>query len=1026
MFDINTSNVRWRLAKIGAAPIDRGYITVLTSDQPIGKRITIEDGIAKKHRRSDNGQFIAKAVRCENLEGLGKILRSLKPTQAIVNGIVPSTECLDQFRIVTEAYLREITDTPTDKPRPKAIYIREADGEVLYVGRFKECFVQSRFMFFDRDVVEGMPEHLRTDKFDEWWEQLGILDPQLRHCGSLMIPSASNRAIFKSSGKPAISDLACHVYVQVSDEDADSIGDYNVKMVALAWVKDFGFTKSYETINGQTSIRRYVIFDPSAAGVGRLIYEGSPTVGDGLKVAPLKLKHKSGPIVNLSLLTTISVAELKQKSGLSIRKENGHLVFNAEDLALDTEIDCQTGCRLTITEYLLGEDVHIRCQTPFRNSRSYAAFLGRTRQGVPFLHDVGTQTNHYLDPQSLLFEIKNRFRKLGIDALIDSDCMMLCAALGCIDAGWSAKMKDAAKRERVGKGDFAVAYRDAAKSWTSRWSNHNKEMSLLNTSNNGKQVLWWDRGRVAEITATVRQELGDDPDRHLIFNFAGSPTEIVTETLTDHEVKCKIQPRKRLRRLTPTTIAGKVEAIFQLKTQLNSGEIKNISTPKELKERLAFEYPYGLRPLRGLVSHPFVTPQGEIVITKGYDNESGLYCMDDANYESLGKRLYHEDAVLSYGLLVRHLLADFPFAESEDEAVAVAILLTILCRPLLNIAPGFAISSPNYGSGKTTLARTITAGILGVPAATRAVPPSEEEMQKVILSELMSGVEAILLDNADANREHQSDVLAQILTASTFEGRKLGTNDMISVGTNVTLLATGKNLRFRADLASRFVPCRLKSPLDTSGERKYKHPQPEQWAVKHRSKIIMNGLRILKAFHDADLPQADLEPCRFPQWSDLVRQAIFWVTELDICKGMHEQIEADPESDLNFEFMTAWREKFDNRLIPLRQIDIAILQTSDAPGSDRLLSACQALCPKSVTRTGIRTSVNAQLLSNRLGGFRDQEIGGLILRSTHDPNRKVSSSRAVKYWCVVSKHDDYAVGDVYDESEQDDDESWLD
>ena len=140
---------------------------------------------------------------------------------------------------------------------------------------------------------------------------------------------------------------------------------------------------------------------------------------------------------------------------------------------------------------------------------------------------------------------------------------------------------------------------------------------------------------------------------------------------------------------------------------------------------------------------------------------------------------------------------------------------------------------------------------------------------------------------------------------------------------------------------------------------------------------------------------------------------------------MHEQIEADPESDLNFEFLTAWRDLFGNSLVPLRQIGPSIHKKWGSPAADRLLSVCQAICPKSVTRTGIRSSVNAQLLSNRLGGFRDQEIGGLILRSTHDPNRKVSSSRAVKYWCVVSKHDDYAVGDVYEEPEQDDDEDWL-
>jgi AAA domain len=38
----------------------------------------------------------------------------------------------------------------------------------------------------------------------------------------------------------------------------------------------------------------------------------------------------------------------------------------------------------------------LRCQTPFRASSSYAAFIARDSRGNPFIHDVGTNTTHRL------------------------------------------------------------------------------------------------------------------------------------------------------------------------------------------------------------------------------------------------------------------------------------------------------------------------------------------------------------------------------------------------------------------------------------------------------------------------------------------------------------------------------------------------------------------------------------------------------------------------------------------------------
>ncbi|MEK6193686.1 MAG: hypothetical protein N2F24_05605, partial [Deltaproteobacteria bacterium] len=39
----------------------------------------------------------------------------------------------------------------------------------------------------------------------------------------------------------------------------------------------------------------------------------------------------------------------------------------------------------------------IRCQTPFRDSSSYAGFVSTGKDGKPFLFDVGTGITHWLN-----------------------------------------------------------------------------------------------------------------------------------------------------------------------------------------------------------------------------------------------------------------------------------------------------------------------------------------------------------------------------------------------------------------------------------------------------------------------------------------------------------------------------------------------------------------------------------------------------------------------------------------------------
>lgn len=74
------------------------------------------------------------------------------------------------------------------------------------------------------------------------------------------------------------------------------------------------------------------------------------------------------------------------------------LKITTHDLTLNTEIDTEDWGMLTVREILeRGISSKVRCQTPFRDSNSYAALLSVGKDGTPFVYDVGTGTTHWLN-----------------------------------------------------------------------------------------------------------------------------------------------------------------------------------------------------------------------------------------------------------------------------------------------------------------------------------------------------------------------------------------------------------------------------------------------------------------------------------------------------------------------------------------------------------------------------------------------------------------------------------------------------
>lgn len=107
--------------------------------------------------------------------------------------------------------------------------------------------------------------------------------------------------------------------------------------------------------------------------------------------------------------SAVVVTDLRKIEGISqqmglgwnIKPSNdGSISIHANDLTLDTLIETQRHGDMTLREVIAHPDFlkepHIRCQSPFRESTSFAAFVSLDKQGQPFVHDSGDSITHHL------------------------------------------------------------------------------------------------------------------------------------------------------------------------------------------------------------------------------------------------------------------------------------------------------------------------------------------------------------------------------------------------------------------------------------------------------------------------------------------------------------------------------------------------------------------------------------------------------------------------------------------------------
>jgi hypothetical protein len=131
------------------------------------------------------------------------------------------------------------------------------------------------------------------------------------------------------------------------------------------------------------------------------VFEGKPFGWNGLKIKPAAFERLEGCRLDTSLtqVTEDQLKDLRELYGLKYRFKDGKArILNETDdhaLLLDTILETAIG-RMTVKEYWDSDLGHLRCQAPFRDSESQAAFINRHKDGVPFVFDSCGPTKYTL------------------------------------------------------------------------------------------------------------------------------------------------------------------------------------------------------------------------------------------------------------------------------------------------------------------------------------------------------------------------------------------------------------------------------------------------------------------------------------------------------------------------------------------------------------------------------------------------------------------------------------------------------
>lgn len=281
------------------------------------------------------------------------------------------------------------------------------------------------------------------------------------------------------------------------------------------------------------------------------------------------------------------------------------------------------------------------------------------------------------------------------------------------------------------------------------------------------------------------------------------------------------------------------------------------------------DFTAALRPLARVmpVSMPtFDDEETLILLPEGYHPRTEVLVLAGHLYET-----WPLDVAVDY---LRTLLREFPFADDGGRSLSVQIAAMlsrfgILLLPPEAQIPFFIWNANSRRVGKTLLAKFVEIPIAG-HAALRTLAGEEEEVAKVLDSEVLAGSPSIIFDNVTGKIE--SAALDQFATSAVHAGRRMGGNKTFRIPKQTMVMLTANMASTSTDIANRSLFVALLSNEADPQRRRIEKPVGDSWLMnpENRFKILSALWSILHAWDAGGRPEGKSRLVGFEDWSRII------------------------------------------------------------------------------------------------------------------------------------------------------------
>ncbi|MEI6393265.1 MAG: hypothetical protein WCT12_19445 [Verrucomicrobiota bacterium] len=225
--------------------------------------------------------------------------------------------------------------------------------------------------------------------------------------------------------------------------------------------------------------------------------------------------------------------------------------------------------------------------------------------------------------------------------------------------------------------------------------------------------------------------------------------------------------------------------------------------------------------------------------------------------------------------LLRELFQDFCFANKESATLAIARLITPMCRGLMGWSsrpPVFIFEANRPRAGKDYLAGCTSVLYEGYANEDAPLDSEREETIKRIGAALSSGRRFMHFANCKGHIDNAG--FEQASTAKVFNCRKLGSNegsaDLKLPNETEFSISANTGFSFSEDFNLRCRKISLAYSDEDANSRRFRHPDLHGWILEHRQELLNAVAGLIQHWHQQGCPPGATPFTSFPEWARVV------------------------------------------------------------------------------------------------------------------------------------------------------------